>query len=85
MHLKILERQILDTIVRFLDARNIDTSDLKERQTTILNNGLLVSGSGTIHAESLAVGTNSQAFVDKVKESGLRLLNRGLKQPAREQ
>lgn len=67
MHLKILERQILDTIVRFLDARNIDTSDLKERQTTILNNGLVVSGSGSIQAESLAVGPQAQALVDKVK------------------
>jgi len=85
MHLKILERQILDTIVRFLDARNIDTSDLKERQTTILNNGLVVSGSGTIQAESMAVGTHAQAFVDKFKESGLKWLNRGLKKPVGEQ
>ncbi|HEY2116673.1 MAG TPA: hypothetical protein VGJ51_16375, partial [Candidatus Angelobacter sp.] len=78
MSVKILERQIFDTIVHFLDAKGVDTSDLKERQTTLLNNGLVVSGSGTIQAESLAVGAGSQALASKVKQGGIRLLERAM-------
>jgi len=44
MHIKIIERQLLESVVEFLDARNIDTSDSKKRQDTILNNGVIVSG-----------------------------------------
>jgi len=76
MNMKILERQIFDTIIDFLDAKGIDTSDLKERQTTLLNNGLVVSGSGTIQAESLAVGAGSQALASKVRQGSIRLLER---------
>lgn len=61
LYSKLFEREILDTLVEFLDARGIDTSDLKERQTTILNTGVLVQG-GDIKAESLAVGKGSRAI-----------------------
>lgn len=57
---KVLEREILAAIVEFLDARNIDTSELKERQSTILNSGIIIHG-GDVNAESLAVGAGSQA------------------------
>jgi hypothetical protein len=60
MFLKILERQLLDAIVDFLDAHDIDTSDLKERETAILNNGVIVTG-GAVNAQSLAVGQASRA------------------------
>jgi uncharacterized membrane protein YidH (DUF202 family) len=63
---KIVERQILDSIIRFLDERNIDTSEIEERQTAILNNGLIVSG-GTLNAESLAVGTRARATVERLR------------------
>ncbi|HST85859.1 MAG TPA: hypothetical protein VLL08_29245 [Kineosporiaceae bacterium] len=62
---KIVERQLLDTITEFLRDRNIDTFEVEERQTAILNNGLIVSG-GTVNAESLAVGTNSQSLLSRV-------------------
>lgn len=58
---KIVERQILDTAARFLDAHNIDISELEERQTAILNNGLIVSG-GTVEADSIAVGAGANAL-----------------------
>jgi hypothetical protein len=61
LYKKVLERQIFDTIIRFLDVRNIETADLKERQTTVLNSGVIVSGSGTIQAETFAVGSHSTA------------------------
>ena len=58
---KALEREVLDSLVSFLDERGIDTSDLKERQTTILNSGVIVHG-GDVTAESLSVGAGSQAI-----------------------
>ena len=60
MYVKIIEREMLDTIIEFLDDHNIDTSDIKERQTTILNQGVIVQG-GDVQAESLAVGAGAQA------------------------
>jgi hypothetical protein len=57
---KLIERKILDEIECFLDARGIDTTDIRERQTTILNSGILVQG-GDVRAESLAVGQGAQA------------------------
>jgi len=56
-----LEQTILESIVSFLDIRHIDTSNLKERQTMILNSGILVQG-GDVRAESLAVGTGARAI-----------------------
>jgi len=61
MYLKVLDRGILDTIVAFLDDHDVDTSDLKSQQTTILNSGILVQG-GNVEAQSVAVGAGSQAF-----------------------
>ena len=60
MYVKIIERQLLDTIVHFLDARNIDTTDLKARESTILNNAVIVAG-GTFTAGNLAVGEKANA------------------------
>jgi len=57
---KVLERQILDSIIGFLDEHHIDTSDIKERQNTILNSGIIVQG-GDVKAESLAVGVGAKA------------------------
>jgi len=65
LYKKVLERQIFDTIIRFLDLHNIETADLKERQTTVLNSGVIVSGSGTIRAETFAVGSHSTAVSEK--------------------
>jgi hypothetical protein len=62
---KIVERQILDSIAQFLRERNIDTSELEERQTAILNNGLIVSG-GTFNAESVAVGSGAQSLLSRL-------------------
>jgi hypothetical protein len=59
MYGKYLERQVLDGVVTFLDAHAIDTSDLVERQTTILNQGVLMSG-GSLVAEQLAVGRGAK-------------------------
>ena len=68
MYVKIIERQILESIVNFLDARNIDTTDLKERQETILNNGVIVTG-GAFTAENIAVGERARAVFTSVNGS----------------
>jgi hypothetical protein len=54
-YVKLLERSILDTVVGVLDEHGVDTSELVERQTTILNEGVMMTG-GTLQAQSLAVG-----------------------------
>lgn len=69
MYHVILERQLLDKIVDFFDSRNIDTSDLKERRTTILNSGVLMSG-GTIQAQSVAVGKEAKSLVGRFVSTG---------------
>jgi hypothetical protein len=68
MYVKILEREILDTIVEFLDDHNIDTSEIKDRQTTIMNQGIIVQG-GDVEAQSLAVGAGAQAIASQKFEA----------------
>jgi hypothetical protein len=60
MYVKVIERHVLETLVRFLDERDIDTSDFNEQRLTILNSGLIVSG-GSVTADSLAVGEGARA------------------------
>jgi hypothetical protein len=60
MYVKVVEQRLLDAIIQFLDEHDVDVSDLVDRQTTILNNGVMLSG-GSIQAESLAVGTGARA------------------------
>ena len=62
MHQKILQQQLIDTLIDFLDEKGVDTSELKERVMQVLNNGVIVSG-GTINAQGLAVGAGAQATV----------------------
>lgn len=69
MFQKIVERQLLDGLIEFLDDHGIDTSDLKERETAILNNGVIVTG-GSIHAESLAVGRRARATTRRKAKAG---------------
>jgi hypothetical protein len=61
MHVKIIERTVLAAIVDFLDDKGIDTTELVQRQTTILNNGVFVTGGATVNAQSMAGGTGAQA------------------------
>jgi hypothetical protein len=61
LYRKVLERKLLDIIITFLDAHDVDTSDIRERQTTILNSGILIQ-SGNVRAESLAVGQGATAI-----------------------
>ncbi|RKT89209.1 hypothetical protein SAMN05421805_101765 [Saccharopolyspora antimicrobica] len=61
MYAKLAERRVMDALEQFLADHNVDTSDLNERQTTILNNGVYVTGQGKLNAMSVAAGTNAIA------------------------
>ena len=65
LFIKVIERELFDSIVTFLEDHDIDTADLKQRETTILNNGVIVSG-GTVQAETMAVGDRARALVGRV-------------------
>ena len=54
MYLKVLEKNILDSILTFLEENDVDVSELKQRQTMILNQGVILSG-GSMTTESLSV------------------------------
>jgi hypothetical protein len=64
MGLKLVERAILDSIIEFLDEKNVDTSDLKERTSMIFNNGVIVSG-GYIRADTFTGGQGATSEVVK--------------------
>ena len=57
---KLIERKLLDELADFLEAHGYDSADIRERRTTILNNGIIVHG-GNVQAEALAVGTGAKA------------------------
>jgi hypothetical protein len=62
MAVKLVERCVLDSLVDFLDEKNVDTSDIKERTSVILNNGVIVSG-GSIQAETFTAGQGAISMV----------------------
>lgn len=68
MYLKIIESKIIDGLASFLDSKNIDTSNFKEARKTILNHGIIVTGS--LHAKSLAVGKRAKSIFSKISEIG---------------
>ena len=76
--MKILEAQILDCVVRFLDERNIDTSGLKEAQNKIINSGIIVAGGSSVEANTLAVGRGSTAVGEEPSGKGAIKFIQGL-------
>lgn len=71
MYAKLIQKQVFESIASFLDAQGIDTSELRERQTTVLNSGVIITG-GEIQAHSLAVGSGARAFAGQVFKSASR-------------
>ena len=69
MYVKILDHEILETLTQFLDSKNIDISQLVDKQTSILNSGIIVQG-GNVESESIAVGEGAEAHVHKSQSSG---------------
>jgi len=61
MYTKLVERCVMDALTEFMKAHNIDTSDLAQQQTVIMNHGIYVTGQGRVHAQSVAAGPNAIA------------------------
>jgi hypothetical protein len=61
MYGKLAERRVMDALTRFLEDHGVDTSELVERTTMIMNNGIYVAGQGKVDAGTLAVGSNAVA------------------------
>jgi hypothetical protein len=68
MYHKFTEGQLLDAIVEFLDDHDIDTSELKQRGATVLNNGVMVTG-GTLQSGSVAAGSKARAIVNRAPQT----------------
>ncbi|HME22391.1 MAG TPA: hypothetical protein VKI44_13785 [Acetobacteraceae bacterium] len=66
MHMKTVEQCLIDAIVDCLEEHDIDTSDIRERRTAILNNGVMISG-GVVTAESIAAGSGAKSVVSKLQ------------------
>ena len=66
MHMKTVEQCLIDAIVDCLEEHDIDTSDIRERRTAILNNGVMISG-GVVTAESIAAGSGAKSIVSKLQ------------------
>jgi hypothetical protein len=59
---------VIDSIVEFLDRHDIDTSELREGRTTVLNSGIIVHG-GDVKAESLAVGSGAESRSTRIESA----------------
>jgi len=61
MYAKLAERRVMDALAEFMAEHNIDTGELSERQTVIMNHGVYVTGQGRLDAQSVAAGPNAIA------------------------
>jgi hypothetical protein len=67
LYVKALQKQLLDSIIDFLDSRNVDTSDLRDQRSYIINSGLIVHGD--LQASAVAVGEAAKANTRSVNSS----------------
>jgi hypothetical protein len=76
MYMKVLEKNVLDTILSFLKEHDVDVSEFNQRQSMILNQGVMVSGSGTIASENLSVGKGAtvQNVTNKIGQAAARIV-----------
>ena len=58
-YFKIIDKRIFNLIGDFLESKNIDPSEFKERETSILNQGVIVSG-GSLSGENITVGKGAK-------------------------
>ncbi len=68
LYAKTVERRIFDALGDFLKDHGIDAAEFAERQTTILNNGVMVSGNASFDNANVAVGGN--AIATKISHAG---------------
>ena len=68
MYVKLVENRILDSTIDFLDDHLIDTSGLRSRQETILNNGVIVTG-GSVEAQNFTVGGRAKSVINNMAQT----------------
>ena len=66
MHRKTTEQCVIDAIVDYLEQHGVDTSDIRERRTAILNTGVMISG-GVVNAQSVVAGTGAKSIISRVQ------------------
>jgi hypothetical protein len=66
LYVKTLQKQLFDAILDFLESKKVDTSELREQRTYIINSGLIVHGG--LQAGAVAVGQEAQATGGDVKD-----------------
>jgi hypothetical protein len=70
MYDKVLERTVLDVLVETLDAHGVDTAEIAERRTTIINNGIMMGREGAINAGNMAVGERAGIHINLPRPGG---------------
>ena len=71
-HLDIVERHTLEALAVFLEEHRVDTTDLRSRQTAILNEGIIQTG-GISNIGAQAVGRGAAASQDSPKSTAQTL------------
>ena len=75
-YVKVIQQRIFRSLVEFLEEHDIDTADLVARSETLVNNGVMVTGGGTINAQAVAAGANAQAAVGGLGAQAADLVSR---------
>ncbi|MFK0293338.1 zinc ribbon domain-containing protein [Streptomyces sp. NPDC090442] len=69
MVLKTVEKRVLDALVEFAEARDIDVSELIQRQEVIINNGIIATEGAKVESNAVASGEKSRISIDMLKKT----------------
>lgn len=53
---KTIDKRILNGLCNFLDSKDIDTTEFRERENSVLNTGIIVNAGGTLSGGNIAAG-----------------------------
>jgi len=70
MYTKVVERRVLDSLIEFLEAHGIDSSDLRDRQTAIYNNGIFVGSNSSLRISDSAMAIGRGAVGRLFRQTG---------------
>ena len=74
MYFKIVQQRLIDSITESLESRNISTDALKDRGTTIMNEGVMITG-GNLKADSMAIGSNASSAIRNIVKTARNMPN----------
>jgi hypothetical protein len=69
-HSKIIERRLIATVGAFLKERGVDTTEFLARANTILNNGVINAGPGTVNIAGSAIGDQASVSNESRADGG---------------